>query len=142
MELNKKLKVNWKISIFYLVPKLFRCPDWVKSIAHDPALNDITHCGRSRFICWHFCFATRWICLSITLDIFWHWIRDLERLKPPKLWIYSFGYLLATSSACGDVCSIHSGNITIFGEILLQDDLITFLKALMRSSTLTSWMLA
>ena len=26
-----------EISVFYLVPKHFHCPNWVKSIAHDPA---------------------------------------------------------------------------------------------------------
>ena len=27
-------------SVFYLVPKHFWCPNWVKSIAHDPAHNN------------------------------------------------------------------------------------------------------
>ena len=39
LELNKKLKLNWKFQFFYVVPKYFRCPNWVKSIADDPAQN-------------------------------------------------------------------------------------------------------
>ena len=38
LALNKKLKVNWKVQ-FHLVPKNFRYPNWVNSIAHDPALS-------------------------------------------------------------------------------------------------------
>ena len=39
LALNKKMNSELEISVFYLVPKHFRCPNWVKSIAHDPALN-------------------------------------------------------------------------------------------------------
>ena len=36
---NKKLKANWKFQFFIYVPKHFSYPNWVKSIAHDPALD-------------------------------------------------------------------------------------------------------
>ena len=29
-----------EISVFYLVPKHFRCPNWANSIVYDPALDD------------------------------------------------------------------------------------------------------
>ena len=35
----KKIESELEISDFYFVPKHFRCPNWVKSIAHDPALD-------------------------------------------------------------------------------------------------------
>ena len=34
---QKKTESELKISVFYVVPKHFPCPNWVKSIAHDPA---------------------------------------------------------------------------------------------------------
>ena len=33
-----------EISVFYLVPKHFHCPNWVKSIADDPALGLTSMC--------------------------------------------------------------------------------------------------
>ena len=33
-----KTEISKSLSVFYLVPKHFCCPNWVKSIAHDPAL--------------------------------------------------------------------------------------------------------
>ena len=34
-----KTDISNSLSFFYLVPKHFRCPNWVKSIADDPALK-------------------------------------------------------------------------------------------------------
>ena len=36
---KQKTESELEISVFYLVPKHFRCPNWVKSISHDPAHN-------------------------------------------------------------------------------------------------------
>ena len=39
----KKSEISNSLSVFYLVPKYFQCPNWVKSIADDPALK-VRHC--------------------------------------------------------------------------------------------------
>ena len=34
-----KTEICYSLSVFNLVPKNFRCPNWVKSLADDPALD-------------------------------------------------------------------------------------------------------